>query len=142
MRKTPFPQEFVRKRMLLRQAQSAEDLGLRRKYTGEQKETFQQLLFGVEGHGQQARLERNAFGEIDRRSPIRQNNLDGAGGGFGLEFDDPPNDGVMPALLDRHRRVGYHLFEPAHAVSLQNCCDFRRIPATDLQNCCDGAGGE
>ena len=117
MRKTPFLHEFVRKRKLAREADAAEQLRLRRQHAGEQKEPFEQLLFACEGHGQQAGTEQNAIGEVDGRS-IRQDDLDSAGGGFGFEFDNATDDGVMPALLDRDRRVGDHSFEPADQVAL------------------------
>lgn len=120
MRKTPFLHEFVRKRKLAREADAAEHLRLRGKDAGEQKKSFEQLLFACKGHGQQAGTERNAVGEVDGRS-IRQDDLDSAGGGFGFEFDNATDDGVMPALLDRDRRVGDHSFEPVDQIALLDC---------------------
>jgi len=137
MRKTPFLHEFVRKRKLAREAEAAEHLRFGGKDAGEQKEPFEQLLFACEGHGQQAGTERNAFGEVDGRS-IRQDDLDGAGGGFGFEFDNATDDGVMPALLDRDRRVGDHSFEPVDQIALLDCEFTADANGSDLVHEVDG----
>jgi hypothetical protein len=71
------------KATLTREADAAQQLRLRRKHAGEQKKTLEQLLFAPEGHGQQARMERNTFRQIDRGGSIGQDDFDGAGGGFG-----------------------------------------------------------
>jgi hypothetical protein len=117
MRKTPFLHQFVRKRKLAREADATEHLRFGGKHAGEQKEPFEQLLFAREGHGQQAGLERNAVGETDGR-PIRQDDLDGAGGCFSFPLDNAIDDNIMSSLFDRDRRVGDHPFEPADQVAL------------------------
>ena len=85
---------------LTREAQAAEQLRLGGQRAGQQEQPLEQLLFAVEGDPQQAGLERNSVGEIPRRRWIREDDLDSAGGGFGLEFDDAADDPLVPAPFD------------------------------------------
>ncbi len=57
-------------------------------------------------------------GEAGGRRAVRQDDLYGAGGGFGLEFDDAADDGMVPVPFGSPGRVGEHLFQPADQVAL------------------------
>lgn len=85
---------------------------------GEQEQAFEQLLFVVEGDGQQAGLQRNSLGPGGRELWIGEDDLNGAGGGFRFPFHEAVDDTLVPALLDRDGRILEPLFQPADEIAL------------------------
>ncbi len=108
----------MRKGMLSAQTHAAEGFRLGGQHAGQQKEALEQLFIVREVDGQPTGPQGNPLGQVDGRSWIGQDDLDGASGGFSFEFDDPADNSDMAALLVCHGRVGYHRFQPPNQLTL------------------------
>lgn len=102
------------------QSEAVDDMRVGGQDTGQQKKARKQFLLVLERDSQQPWLKGDTIRKFNRQWRIRQNNLDAAGVGFGLEPYDVTDDSLMTVHLRDCRRIGYSLVEPSHQLTLLN----------------------